>query len=86
LDVNACIELEKLDCGGNKLSASALNALFHALPTVNFRDSPTPDLRNLPEEDRGRIRFCDNPASDACDASLFKSKGWKTRHASLIYI
>jgi hypothetical protein len=51
-------------CNNNQLSASALNALFSSLPTIN-------------EGDEGQIIINGNPGEDTCDKSIAINKGWR---------
>jgi hypothetical protein len=60
LDVSRCPELTYLNCNGNRLSATALNALFEALP----------------ETKTGKISIIDNPHNNQHDKSIAINKGW----------
>ncbi|GHT56828.1 hypothetical protein FACS189446_8940 [Bacteroidia bacterium] len=68
LDVSGCKALTTLNCNNhyyypnkNQLTASALNALFQSLPTV----------------ESGTIFCYDNPGYGTCDKSIATKKGWK---------
>jgi Leucine-rich repeat (LRR) protein len=64
LDVSKCPALEYLSCGGNQLTASALNALFMSLPNRTGEDSS------------GFIDITNNPGSTTCTRAIAKNKGW----------
>jgi Leucine-rich repeat (LRR) protein len=62
LDVSGCNNLANLYCRENQLSASALNALFHTLPSTY---------------NGGTIYISGNPGTDDCDRSIATSVGWQ---------
>lgn len=63
LDVKNNTALEDLSCGGNQLTAAALNALFG---TLHDKISP-----------RMYISTGNNPGSNTCNLNIATNKGWK---------
>jgi Leucine-rich repeat (LRR) protein len=64
LDVSSCTALHRLVCHNNQLTASALNAIFTALPD------------RTGDEDSGIVRVLNNPGSEDCDKSIAENKNW----------
>ena len=64
INVSGCTTLKDLDCRDNKMEASALNAVFGALPlrpiTVN-----------------AKVWIENNPGTDGCNQSIAEAKNWE---------
>jgi uncharacterized protein (TIGR02145 family) len=63
LDVSSLTALEYLWCSGNQLTASALNAIFTALPDRTV-------------DDYAYAYVSDNPGSEDCDYNIAENKNW----------
>ena len=59
------LKLAEIYLSNNKLTESALNSIFTALPTVF-------DYHEL-----SAFVICDNPGTDTCDTSIAINKGWR---------
>ena len=63
LDLSNNIVLKDLRCDSNRLSATALNALFETLHDYDLGATKT-------------ISICNNPGAADCNTSIATDKGW----------
>jgi Leucine-rich repeat (LRR) protein len=71
LDAGKNTALTLLNCEMNKLDAAALNALFGTLHSI--------EMKVKGETVNKTVKINNNPGTNACDPSIFISKGWSFR-------
>lgn len=76
LTVSDVPKLSQLDCQFNYMTATALNNLFHMLPTAGYSDTKLLFIGwNGPNND--------STGTNGCDKSIAESKGWRVSNSSL---